>query len=80
VNFDRDMVIVASTARGAPGDSVVIGSVAESGKMLQVQVTAYSHCNPGQARTHPVHIVRVRRSERKPVFDNKVVRGFNCVH
>jgi hypothetical protein len=79
VDFDRDMLILAASPRGGPGDSVVIGPVRESGKMLQVRVTAYSHCNPGRARTHPVHIVRVRRSERQPVFDNKVVQGFNCV-
>ncbi len=80
VNFDRHMLILAASPRGGGGDSVVIGPVRESRKILHVGVTTYHHCHPPDISTHPVHIVRIRRSERRPVFDNKVVWGFNCVH
>jgi hypothetical protein len=79
IDFRRSMLVVAAGPRGGPGDAVLINQVTESGKTLHVRVTAYQHCSPLQMITEPVHVVRVRRSQRKAVFENRLVRGSNCL-
>jgi hypothetical protein len=79
IDFERSMVVLAAGPRGGTGDAVLINQVTDSGTTLQVRVTAYQKCSPLQMVTRPVHLVRVRRSQRKAVFENRWVRGSNCI-
>ena len=79
VDFGREMLLLAAGPTGGPGDSVVIERVTESSKTLQVRVTAYQQCSAAQMVKLPYHVVRVRRSARKPVFENRFVRAPHCM-
>lgn len=78
VDFHRYMLLLAADP-GRGGDSIVIDQVTASPETLHVHVTSFEHCHPPDVSTHPVHVVRVLRSERAPVFENEIVRGFNCI-
>jgi len=79
VDFEREMLVLVAGPTGGPGDSVVIERVTESSRGLRVWVTAYQQCSPLILVKAPYHVVRVRRSPRKPVFENRLVRGPQCM-
>ena len=79
VDFGREMLVMAAGPTGGPGDSVVIERVKETSTQLHVLVVAYQECSPAQQVTQPYHVVRVRRSAPKPVFESQFVRGPNCI-
>jgi hypothetical protein len=79
IDFTRYMVVLAVDSRRVLVDSVVIESVSEDNVSLRVRVLSDQTCGPVQVITSPVHLLRVPRSDREVVFENRAIRGPNCL-
>jgi hypothetical protein len=79
VDFQREMLVVAVGPASGVGDSVVIARITPDRRKLRVRVVLYQGCNPSQGATKPFHVVRVRRANQEPVFEERVVTQPECI-
>lgn len=87
VDFDQDMVLMATAGRSSPGDRIRIDSVGvteqatpggDTREVLRVVVRTVRACGDFQGEAFPVEIVRVRTFDGPVDFVERTEQGPGC--
>lgn len=81
VDFDRDMLVVLAAGRSSPGDSIQIQTAGERGEGFEDFQVVYRlsiGCEELPGASYPLQVVRLRRSDKTPVFDERREPAARC--